>query len=136
MFKTADLIASAEEEIVRRKAEVDEYNRDQESNLAAARDRHARQQAPHWAAFAQRIRLRGRQQKPVTLEDVPEELLRDDWSAELKVWKRGDHVPRVARVAELEQLILLLKAVTEETVSAAALERFGFKIKDLFRGDS
>lgn len=91
-----------------------------------------------WIVLANTVRRRVRQGKPVTLADVPEELLdrsRYGDSNRILLFKtpeirRSEYQPRTFH---LTRVLAVLESSPDEFVTDAALSRMGAPLKDLMR---
>lgn len=131
-FQRQDLIARVEAAITASRTAATERNTkaavDYDAKLAAW----SAETSDAWKQLADTIRVRLRAGKPMTSADIPKRL-RNGWSSgHIETWDAKPPTPHVADTAALEQLLLLLRAATDEQVSVASIERMGFRPAQLF----
>lgn len=134
-FARHDLIRRVRDEIQRRTEVTAQTNAESAERAARTRNEYVTRTSEDWKRFADRIQTAVGEGRPVTSEDVPEQL-RDGWGDRLIV-NRADYwappTPRVPDIAALSALLALLEAATDDEISTGSLERSGFRVGALFR---
>lgn len=126
--KLEQMIVQHEEDMLRRKTEA--YTR-----AGDAETRYMTDQAENWKQFADRIRLKLRKSQPITREDVPEGLSYGGRSSSIDLFRpvtvvESDYIPRNQG---LVNLLAVLQASPDETISTSELARIGAPLRELMK---
>lgn len=139
-FVRTDLIERVRNEIKRRETEAKAETGKAAEAYSRRRLAYVRDVNPLWTGLADRIRSRVRNGQPLTLADIPDQLIDRSWGrssnrqvATVTLWDDTEPVPETARTEELHTLLALLESTDVETVTLATLDRLGFKMTQLFR---
>ncbi len=131
-----ELIAKLRGMVAEREASAEARKAEALDKAAGSEREYVKEHAGDWAAFATRIRARLRQDRAITLQDVPEGLRKGSRSwPEVRVFspttvKESDYLPRTE---PLTRLIAVLESSPDELISTSALDRIGAPLKELMR---
>lgn len=128
-FHRLDLITQVKDVIAAKRAAVDAANVKAAGRYDEQVAAYVAETTDSWRQLADTIRQRARAGRPMTPADIPARL-RSGWNH--GTWTSTPPERRVADTVALEQLLVLLEAATDDMVSAATLERMGFRTSQLF----
>jgi hypothetical protein len=121
-IKRIELIEQLKQRIIQLEAAVAEDNKGATEKVKASEAEYITRTAPAWQEYAARIMQRVHGGQAVLDSDKPATLQREG------AFRLSKPVYKRAATGELKQLIKLLEASPDETVSLASLERAGFSL--------
>lgn len=135
-----DLIAKLNEIITAREGRADQAYREAVERREDEAGVYFTEHAVAWRQLADRIRVRNRQGRPITKDDVPESIL-DTWgrrdTPKISVFAPGNPVLRKdydPRTVHLRTLLAVLESSPDEFVTDSSLDRLGSPLREVLRG--
>ncbi len=136
-FKRDDLIGRVKAAIEAERKRTAEVNAKAAEEYAAKRQAYVEETTPAWRELVKQLNLVLRSGRPVTPGDIPAALHAKGWTGtHLRVWTPEEPEPRKPATDQLEQILSILEACTDEEVTTNALERLGIKLAPIFRKHS
>lgn len=125
-FNRMELIQRAEAEIQKRKDEAVEIDAKAAEQAISDRQEWLDTKGPAYVLFANRVKDKIRKGRPITQEDIPEEI-RGRYER-ITVWSDpAKHGPTQPRVYSLERLVSILQAITDDEVTSSGLAAVGYR---------
>lgn len=129
------MIATIERMVIEREEKALAQKMEALQKAATAESDYVHQHAGDWSKLADNIRRRNRLGQPIALADVPEGIqARHGWD-QIRVFKPivvndSEYVPDTRH---LTNILAVLQACPDETISTSDLERLGAPLKALMR---
>lgn len=133
-FARTVLIERVQAEIVRREKRAAERTAEAAAKRGEQLAEYLDTTAAGWKALADTIRTRQRYGKPLIADDIPRSLRTGGYNGGncVRVWAEPRGETYTADTAPLAALLALLQSAVDEEVTAASIERLGFRTAGLF----